>query len=107
MTPAALAGIDSADVRLPSRTGPAPAPGVVHLGLGAFHRAHQAMVFDALLERGDPRWAVFVVAMRSARQATALDEQGGLYSVQVSSAPTPPHLHPRAKRGRSQSRYQH
>ena len=28
-------------------------PGVVHLGLGAFHRAHQAMVFDQLLASGD------------------------------------------------------
>ena len=28
-------------------------PGVVHLGLGAFHRAHQAMVFDRLLASGD------------------------------------------------------
>ncbi|MBU3651234.1 MAG: hypothetical protein FGM28_13160, partial [Limnohabitans sp.] len=34
------------------------APGVVHLGLGAFHRAHQAMVFDRLLAAGDSRWGV-------------------------------------------------
>ena len=27
-------------------------PGVVHLGIGAFHRAHQAAIFDAALARG-------------------------------------------------------
>jgi len=59
--------------------------GVVHLGLGAFHRAHQAMVFDALLQRGDPRWGVLGVAMRTTELADALAAQDGLYSVQVAS----------------------
>ncbi|HYF43153.1 MAG TPA: mannitol dehydrogenase family protein [Ramlibacter sp.] len=62
------------------------APGVVHLGLGAFHRAHQAMVFDTLLKQGDPRWGVLGVAMRSAAVADALRAQAGRYSVQVASA---------------------
>lgn len=44
------------------------------------------MVFDALLCRGDPRWAVLGVAMRSTQLAEALAEQDGLYSVQVNSA---------------------
>ncbi|ABE45864.1 mannitol dehydrogenase family protein [Polaromonas sp. JS666] len=59
--------------------------GVVHLGLGAFHRAHQAMVFDALLQRGDPRWGVLGVAMRTTELADALTAQDGLYAVQVAS----------------------
>lgn len=59
--------------------------GVVHLGLGAFHRAHQAMVFDALLAAGDPRWGICGVAMHSTELATALAAQDGLYSVQVAS----------------------
>lgn len=59
--------------------------GVVHLGLGAFHRAHQAMVFDSLLERGDRRWGVLGVAMRSTALADAMAKQDGLYSVQVAS----------------------
>ncbi len=62
------------------------APGVVHLGLGAFHRAHQALVFDALLQRGDRRWGVFGVAMRSTQLADALSAQDGLYAVQVASS---------------------
>ncbi|MDI1236127.1 MAG: mannitol dehydrogenase family protein [Polaromonas sp.] len=61
------------------------APGVVHLGLGAFHRAHQALVFDTLLQSGDTRWGVFGVAMRSTQLADALTVQDGLYAVQVAS----------------------
>jgi fructuronate reductase len=60
-------------------------PGVVHLGLGAFHRAHQAMVFDDLLSRGDTRWAVLGVAMRSTHVADSLAAQDGLYAVQIAS----------------------
>lgn len=60
-------------------------PGVVHLGLGAFHRAHQALVFDALLQRGDARWGVLGVAMCSTQLADALSAQDGLYAVQVAS----------------------
>lgn len=82
---ATLAGTDDPRVRLPVYPNLALAPGVVHLGLGAFHRAHQAMVFDSLLQRGDPRWSVFAVAMRSTHWAQTLSAQDGLYSVQVSS----------------------
>ena len=60
--------------------------GVVHLGLGAFHRAHQAIVFDALLQGGDTRWGVLGVAMRSTELADALAAQDGLYAVQIASA---------------------
>lgn len=59
--------------------------GVVHLGLGAFHRAHQALVFDALLQRGDTRWGVLGVGMHSAALADALKAQDGLYAVQIAS----------------------
>ncbi|MDQ3272607.1 MAG: mannitol dehydrogenase family protein, partial [Pseudomonadota bacterium] len=57
-----------------------------HLGLGAFHRAHQALVFDTLLQRGDGRWGVFGVAMRSTTLADSLQAQDGLYAVQVASS---------------------
>ena len=60
--------------------------GVVHLGLGAFHRAHQALVFDALLQRGDVRWGVLGVSMRNPAVAEALAAQEGLYAVQIASA---------------------
>ena len=57
--------------------------GVVHLGLGAFHRAHQACVFDQLLQQGDARWGVFGVAMHNPDVLSALKNQGWQYAVQV------------------------
>jgi len=60
-------------------------PGVLHLGLGAFHRAHQALVFDRLLASGDTRWGIFGVAMRSTQLADALATQKGLYALQIAS----------------------
>jgi fructuronate reductase len=54
--------------------------GVVHLGPGAFHRAHQADVFDRLLAR-DPRWGVCAVSLKSADARDALTPQDGLYTL--------------------------
>jgi fructuronate reductase len=51
--------------------------GIVHLGLGNFHRAHQA-VYTAKAE-GD--WGILGVASRSATVADTLIKQDGLYSV--------------------------
>lgn len=40
--------------------------GVVHLGYGAFHRAHQAVYFDDYMERtGDTRWGIAAVNLRA------------------------------------------
>ena len=61
-------------------------PGVVHLGLGAFHRAHQAMVFDRLLASGDGRWGVHAVGMTQPALVNALRAQDGLYAVRVADA---------------------
>ncbi len=42
--------------------------GVVHLGVGAFHRAHQAPYFDALMETtGELQWAVAGINLRHAQ----------------------------------------
>ncbi|MEO6362838.1 MAG: mannitol dehydrogenase family protein [Caldimonas sp.] len=76
-------------VRVPGYRRRHRAPCVVHLGLGAFHRAHQATVFDALLRAGDDRWGVFGVAMRSPALADALNAQDGLYSVRVEGGDAP------------------
>ena len=59
------------------------APGVVHLGLGAFHRAHQAMVFDQLLSGGDTRWGIHGVGMTRPDLVNQLAAQDGLYAVRV------------------------
>ena len=62
--------------------------GVVHLGPGAFHRAHQAPVFDALLA-DDPRWGVCGIALRSDRVRQALAPQDGLYTLAELDAGAP------------------
>jgi fructuronate reductase len=57
--------------------------GVVHLGIGAFHRAHQADVFDRALAGGDPRWGVRGVSLRSPGVRDQLNPQDGLYTLVV------------------------
>jgi fructuronate reductase len=52
--------------------------GVVHLGPGAFHRAHQAFYFDQLLAK-DPRWGICAVSLKSPGVRDALEPQDGLY----------------------------
>ncbi|HWU96361.1 MAG TPA: mannitol dehydrogenase family protein, partial [Sphingomonas sp.] len=56
--------------------------GVVHFGPGAFHRAHQADVFDRVLD-SDPRWGIAAVSLRSAGTVDALKAQDGLYTLAV------------------------
>ena len=52
---AALASLPP-DVRRPGHARARASIGVVHLGVGNFHRAHQALAFDDLLAAGDARW---------------------------------------------------
>ncbi|WP_448502934.1 mannitol dehydrogenase family protein [Sphingomonas sp.] len=59
--------------------------GVVHFGPGAFHRAHQAPVFDSLLA-DDPRWGVTGVSLHSTSVADALLPQDGLYTLALLDA---------------------
>ena len=54
--------------------------GIVHLGLGAFHRAHQAVFTDDVLAR-DPRWGILGVSMKTPRATGPLAQQDGLYTV--------------------------
>ncbi len=55
--------------------------GVVHLGIGAFHRAHQAIIFDNAVRKGDKRWGIVGASLRSASVRDALAPQDCLYSV--------------------------
>jgi fructuronate reductase len=54
--------------------------GIVHLGLGAFHRAHQAVYADAILRR-HPGWGICGVSLKTPRMSAALAPQDGLYSL--------------------------
>jgi fructuronate reductase len=59
--------------------------GIVHLGLGAFHRAHQAVYIDDCLQRGETGWGVIGASLRSTDTRDALSPQDGLYTVAVRS----------------------
>jgi fructuronate reductase len=76
----------SKSVHIPAYAPTSAQPGVVHLGLGAFHRAHQAMVFDQLLRDGDMRWGIHGVGMTQAGLVNKLRAQDGLYAVRVAGA---------------------
>ncbi len=55
--------------------------GIVHLGVGAFHRAHQAVYTDAVLAEGDTRWGIIGASLRSAETRDSLGPQDCLYAV--------------------------
>jgi len=79
LTPDTLARMP-AGIERPAYDARQIAIGVVHLGPGAFHRAHQAWFFDALLG-DDPRWGISAVSLRSPDLRDALVGQDGLYTV--------------------------
>lgn len=54
--------------------------GIVHLGVGAFHRAHQAVYIDDLLGEA-PEWAICGVSLRNPDVRDALRPQDGLYTL--------------------------
>ena len=57
--------------------------GIVHLGTGAFHKAHQAVYTDTALARSGGDWMITGVSLRSADVANALNPQDGLYTLLV------------------------
>jgi fructuronate reductase len=61
--------------------------GIVHIGPGAFHRAHQAFYVDTLLH-SDKRWAISALSLKSTGLRDALSAQQGLYTlVELGAAP--------------------
>jgi mannitol 2-dehydrogenase len=59
-------------------------PGVVHVGVGGFHRAHQAMYHDRLMNEGAAMdWGICGVGVMPAdrRMKEVLDAQDGLYTL--------------------------
>ena len=57
-------------------------PGVVHIGVGGFHRAHQAVYLDDLARRGlADGWGLTGVGLRSPQMGEVLRAQDCLYMV--------------------------
>ncbi len=73
----ALANVAS----LPNYDRDAQQAGIVHLGIGAFHRAHQAWYTEALLNKGAQNWQIIGASLRSPTVKNQLAEQDGLYTV--------------------------
>jgi fructuronate reductase len=59
--------------------------GIVHLGIGAFHRAHQAVTIDDRLAAGETEWAICGASLRSPDTSEALEPQDALYTVAIRS----------------------
>jgi fructuronate reductase len=86
LTEASLHAARSGTV-LPNYNRDATRFGIVHIGPGAFHRAHQAYYVDTLLH-SDKRWAISALSLKSTGLRDALKDQDGLYTlVELGAAP--------------------
>lgn len=55
--------------------------GIVHLGVGAFHRAHQAWYTEQALNRAGDEWGIIGASLRSPKIRDQLQAQDGLFTV--------------------------
>ena len=79
-------------VRLPAFDPAALQPGILHLGCGSFHRAHQALITQEAIEAeiasltqihrsALPSWGIVAASLVTPRVLHALAQQDGLYTV--------------------------
>ncbi len=71
-------------LRVPAYARAAITAGIVHLGVGAFHRCHQAVTIDDCLDR-DGSWGIVGASLRSSETRDALAPQDGLYTLAIRS----------------------
>lgn len=84
LSPETLDEIAASGVPVPTYDRDGITTGIVHFGVGGFHRAHQAMVVDRLLRQGEARaFGICGVGVleQDRRMAEAMREQGGLYTL--------------------------
>ena len=62
-----------------TRTASAPSPGIVHLGLGAFFRAHGAIYTQQAMAKACGDWGIIGVSLKSPTTRDALQPQGAVY----------------------------
>ncbi|RFA17557.1 mannitol dehydrogenase family protein [Subtercola boreus] len=83
-----LAGV-APSVRRPDYDRSALRAGIVHIGVGGFHRAHMAMALDGLIARGgSDEWAICGVGLLESdrRMKVIFDEQDCLYTLTLKHA---------------------
>ncbi|MCW2972372.1 MAG: Mannitol dehydrogenase domain, partial [Thermoleophilia bacterium] len=56
-------------------------PAIVHIGVGGFHRAHQAVYLDDLACRGERAWGEIGVCLRRPEMRERLEPQDNLFTV--------------------------
>ncbi len=69
-----------ASVQTPSYDRTVLGAGMVHLGVGAFHRCHQAEYTDDLISLRFDRWGIIGINIRPPSLADTLGQQSGLYT---------------------------
>lgn len=79
LSPASLARLPSS-VRRPAYDRANLGVGMAHVGVGAFHRCHQAEFTDDMLEVRFDRWGIAGIAIRPPALAATLGAQDGLYT---------------------------
>ena len=72
----------SGAAQLPAYSRAAVTPGIAHIGVGAFHRAHQAVYVDDCLAHA-PDWGIRGISLRRPDTRDALAPQHGLYTLGV------------------------
>jgi fructuronate reductase len=90
LTTTSLAGL-SASIRRPAYDRSQLKPGIVHLGLGAFARAHLADYTEDALERNFDAWGIIGASLQRPDQRDRLKPQDGLYTF-LKRAPAGPEL---------------
>ncbi len=80
--------VSDVQAQLPDYDRKTVSTGIVHLGTGAFHRAHQAVYIDSLLA-GDNAWGIVGASLRTAHTADALNAQDGLYTLIIKDGGEP------------------
>jgi mannitol 2-dehydrogenase len=68
-------------ISLPAYPRDSLVPSVVHIGVGGFHRSHQAVYFDELASATGSRWGIVGASVRSRQVVDALARQNGLYTL--------------------------
>ncbi len=79
---ATLAGVP-ASVRQPEYDRAALKPGIVHLGIGAFHRAHQAVFTEDAIIKSGGDWGIIGASLQRPDVPDALAAQDCLYTVET------------------------
>ncbi|WP_068545156.1 mannitol dehydrogenase family protein [Thalassotalea crassostreae] len=74
---------ENSTIKIPSYNREQTEIGIVHLGPGAFHRAHQAVYTEDAMNLSGGDWGICGVSLRSATARDVLAEQDNLYTLAI------------------------